>query len=80
MGEPSKDVKRVVAAAKLLIDDRNIVTDFASILVTLEHLVALVLLTSMERNPRRAIGMLHEGLLPRIEERIAIFASKGETK
>ena len=77
MAEASRDTKRAIEAAKILIDSRDVATDFASILVTLDHLIALV---SMNNNPRKAVGMLHEGTIPGVEERIALFASKGGSK
>ncbi len=76
MTEASKDTQRALAAAKALVDGRDLIADSSAILVTLDHLVATVLLATMGGDDRKAVGMLHEGVLPGVEERIALHASK----
>ena len=79
MTEPQKDTQRAIAAAKLIIDDRNPFEDSSSILVTLEGLVSLVLLAVMENDERRAAAMLNEGLVPGVEARLALAASRNRS-
>jgi hypothetical protein len=78
MTEAQKDTKRAMAAALELIDGRDIKADWASILVTVEGLVSLMLLTLMDKDPHKAVAMMNEGLVPRIEERIAMAVAHGE--
>ena len=75
MTEPQKDTQRAIAAAKLIIDGRDPKADHGAILVTLEGLVSLILLTVMSE-PRTAAAMLTEGLVPGVEARIALAASR----
>lgn len=74
--EPQKDTQRAIAAAKLLIDGRDPDKDMAAIITTLEGLVALMLLTCMGRDERKAAAMLNEGLVPGVESRIALHTSR----
>lgn len=74
--EPTEDTRRALAAAKTIIDGRDLSADRGAIMVTLEHLVSTVLLAVMDRNPRMAVGMLNEGLVPGVEGRIAILEAK----
>lgn len=76
MGEAQKDTQRAIAAAKLIVDGRDVEADYSAILVTLEGLVALVLLATMGQDHRKAAAMLNEGLMPGVEERIAVSASR----
>lgn len=76
---PNRDTLLAIKAGKVLLDGRHPVDDMASVMVTLDGLVALILITCMNNDPRKALGMLHEGLLPGVEQRIALFASKGYT-
>ena len=76
MTEPQKDTQRALAAAKLIIDGRDPGADHGAILVTLEGLVSLVLLAVMGNDERKAAAMLNEGLVPGVEERIALAASR----
>lgn len=76
MTEPEKDTQRALAAAKLVIDGRDPGGDCSAILVTLEGLVALVLLAAMGNDARKAAGMLNEGLVQGVEQRIALAASR----
>lgn len=75
MHEAQKDTQRALAAAKHIIDGRDPDSDGSSILVTVEHAIATVLL-AVCKDPRIAAGMLNEGLIPGIEERLSLYASK----
>lgn len=70
----SQDTARAVTAAKAVIDARQPIADRSAILVTLEHVVAAVLITVMNGDPRTAAAMLNEGLIPGVEARIAFYA------
>jgi DNA-binding protein Fis len=72
-----KDTVRALAAAKAIIDGRNPFTEYSSVLVTAEHAFAVVLLACMGGDARKAAAMLNEGLVQGIEERLALYASKG---
>ncbi len=76
MADNIKDTMRAVTAAKAIFDGRDPVADYAKILVTTEHAIAAVLLACMG-DPRKASEMLNEGLVPHIEERLSLYASKG---
>lgn len=77
MTEPQKDTQRALLAAKQVIDGRDISADSSAILVTLEGLVSLILLATMNNDAQKAAGMLNEGLVPGVESRIAFAASRG---
>lgn len=70
------DTARAIQAARLIIGPRNPQTDLGAIMVTLETTVASLLLTLMDQQPLKAVAMLNEGLVPGIEGRIALFASR----
>ena len=70
------DTVRAIASAKAIIDGRDPIEKRSEILVTTEHAIAAVLLTVMG-DARLAAGMLNNGLVPGIEERLAHYASKG---
>lgn len=74
--EPQEDTQRVIAAAKVIIDGRDPRADHGAILFTLEGLVALLLLATMDNDPQKAAGMLNKGLVPGVEGRIALAASR----
>jgi hypothetical protein len=76
MTEPQKDTQRAIAAAKLLFDGRDPRDDGSSILVTLEGLVTLVLLTTQGNDVHLAAAMLNEGVVPGVENRLALAASR----
>ncbi|WP_412064030.1 hypothetical protein [Rhizobium sp. SYY.PMSO] len=76
MSENLKDTHRAFRAAKEIIDGRDPVAHQSAILVTAEHAIASLLLLCMG-NPRKAAAMLNEGLVPGIEERLSLYASKG---
>ena len=75
MTEPQKDTKRAIAAARLIIDGRYPSTSMGAILTTLEATVSLILLTVMD-NDERLAAMLNEGLVPAVEQRLALAASR----
>ena len=76
MTEAQKDTQRALAAAKLIIDGRNTSIDYSAILVTLEGLVTLLLLATMDNDANKAAAMLTEGLTPGVEERLALAAAR----
>lgn len=76
MTEPQKDTQRALAAAKLIIDGRDPNADMGAIMTTLEGLVSLILLVVMGQNQRTAAALLNEGLVPGVEERLALHASR----
>lgn len=79
MHEAQKDTLRAVAAAKAIIDGRDPSDEPSSILVSLEHAVAAVLL-AVHRNPKIAAAMLNEGLVPGIEARLSRVAARDEPR
>ena len=79
MNEPRKDSMRAVAAAKEVLDGRDPITDMGKVMVTLEHTVAAVLLMVMKQDPRKAAGMLNEGLVEGVEKRLGLYASKSQS-
>ena len=76
MTEPQKDTQRALAAAKLIIDGRDPNRDMGAIMTTLEGLVSLVLLAVMRNDPAKAAGMLNEGLVQGVEQRLALASSR----
>lgn len=76
MSEASRDSERALAAAKAICDGRSPVEDLSGVLVTLDHAIATVLLAAMGGDAKKAVGMLHEGTIPSVEERIMLYASK----
>lgn len=75
MREAQKDTQRALAAVKAILDDRDPGGDAASIMVTVEHAFAAVLL-ALYKEPRLAAAMLNEALLPGVESRLSLYASK----
>ncbi|MCD4662316.1 hypothetical protein [Agrobacterium sp.] len=76
MSENANDTVRAIAAAKAIIDGRDPIAQRSEILVATEHTIAAVLITVMG-DARLAAGMLNNGLVPGIEERLAYYGSKG---
>ena len=74
MTEPQKDTQRAIAAAKCVLDGR--LPSDPAVLVTLEQLVGVVLLAHMGNDTKKAAAMLNEGLVPGVEERLALGASR----
>lgn len=73
--ESKKDVDRARLAGNAIVDERPIGTEAASIMVTLEHTVAAVLLALYD-DPRKAAGMLNEALAPGVEKRLMDYLNK----
>lgn len=76
MTQAQRDTQRALAAAKALLDGRDPRTEFAEVLTTLEHLVALVLLSVTPNDHRKAAEVLNEALVPGIEERLACSSAR----
>lgn len=76
MHDAQKDLPRAQAAARAIIDGRDPAEDFSTILITLDHTIATVLLVTMGMDATKAVLMLNEGVVPQVEERIALFASR----
>lgn len=76
MHDAQKDTQRALAAGREILDGRHPVHDRSTVLITLDHLIATVLIAAMEGDAKAAVGMLHEGIIPSVEERIALYASK----
>ncbi|MGV0909227.1 hypothetical protein [Martelella sp. FOR1707] len=76
MSDDIKDARRALDASKAIVDGRWPTDNMPSIMVTLEHVVATVLLATCDCDARKAAGLLNEGLVPRVEERIALYASR----
>lgn len=76
MTDLHEDTLRAIRAGHEILDGRDPVTDMGAILVTLDHVVASVLIATMSQNPNKARGMLHEGLVPVVEERIMLYAAR----
>ena len=75
MSDAKKDTVRAQVAGRAIIDGRDIISDQSLIMVTLEHAIAAVLLT-LYRDPTLAAGMLNEGLVQGVEDRISLYRSK----
>ena len=77
MSESQNDTRRAITASKAILDGRHPHDreNEGAIMVTLEHTVATILI-SLYGDPARAAAMLNEGLVPRIEERLAFYANK----
>lgn len=71
MTPPEKDTRRAIAAAKQIVDDRDPEAQRADVMVTLEHVVAIVLMATMGRDHRKAVTMLNEGLVSGVEARLS---------
>ncbi|MEZ5768702.1 MAG: hypothetical protein R3D80_14330 [Paracoccaceae bacterium] len=76
MTDLHEDTLRAIRAGHEILDGRDPVEDMGAILVTLDHVVASVLIATMAANPDKARGMLHEGLAPAVEERIMLYAAR----
>lgn len=76
MSESQKDTRRAFNAAKAILDERDPAREFAKILITLDHTIAAVLLMSQDRDVNDALAILHEGIVPQVEERLMLFALK----
>ncbi len=76
MHDAEKDTQRALAAAKSICDGRHPVKDRSTVLITLDHTIATVLLAAMGGDEKKAVAMLNEGTIPHVEERIMIFANQ----
>lgn len=76
MDEAQQDTQRAIAAARALLDGRDPETEAPQILITLDHLIAMMLVITQGGDHRKAVQMLHEGTVPHVEERIAIHANR----
>jgi hypothetical protein len=76
MIDSEKDTLRALSAAREVVDGRDFEADMPAILVTLDHVVATVLIAVMGNDARKAAEMLNEGLLPAVEERIAQYEAR----
>lgn len=75
MTEAQRDTQRALAAAKAIFDGRDPAADMSAIMVTLDHVVGTVLLAT-QGDPSKAARMLNEGLVPGVEERLAMAGAK----
>lgn len=75
MTPAQKDTTRAIDAAKVIFDGRDPSVDCSSVLVTTEQAIATVLLTLFP-DARKASQMLNEGLVPGIEQRLALYNSQ----
>jgi hypothetical protein len=78
MLESERDITRAKAAILCVMDQRDIQRDMGSILVTLEHTVAALLVSIYPDEPHKAAQMLNYALLQGIEDRISLYASRKE--
>ncbi|MAI35033.1 MAG: hypothetical protein CMM07_25625 [Rhodopirellula sp.] len=76
MHDAQKDTKRALDAAKSICDGRHPVESRDTVLVTLDHTIATVLLAAMGGDAKKAVVMLNEGTIPHVEERIMMFANQ----
>ena len=80
MTDPTEETRRYLAAAREIIANRDPERDRAAIMVTLEGAVATVLTIVMGGDHRLAAGMLNEGLVQGVEERLALGAERRKQK
>ena len=80
MADPTEETRRYLAAAREIIANRDPVADRSAIMVTLEGAVATVLTIVMGGDHRLAAGMLNEGLVQGVEERLALGAERRRGK
>lgn len=76
VNDAQKDSQRALKAAKEILDGRHPVDDRSTVLITLDHVIATVLITTMGGDVQKALGMFNEGTIPSVEKRIALFASR----
>lgn len=76
MSDAKKDTLRALDAAKSICDGRHPVEERSTVLITLDHTIATILLAAMGGDAKKAVAMLHEGTIPHVEERIMLYASK----
>ena len=76
MSDAKKDTRRALEAAKSICDGRHPVDERSTVLITLDHTIATILLAAMGNDPKKALAMFNEGTIPSVEERIMLYASK----
>lgn len=76
MTPPEKDTQRVVKVVKALLDGRDPQKDLGEVMITLEGVVTATLLMVMKQDPRKAAGMLNEGLVEGVEKRLGLYSAK----
>ncbi|EPX80499.1 hypothetical protein [Salipiger mucosus] len=76
MHEAQKDTQRALQAAKAICDGRHPMFERSGVLITLDHVIATVLISAMGNDPKKALAMFNEGTIPSVEERIMLFANK----
>jgi len=69
------ETERVLKAASAILEGRDLVTDRGAAMVTLEGVVAAVLVALMGDHDKAA-AMLNEGLIEGVETRLALGASR----
>jgi hypothetical protein len=76
--EPQRDTARAYAALRAIFAGRDVDKPDTgpAVMVTLEHVIAAVLLAATGQDPRKAAGMLNEALAPAVEERLALYAAR----
>lgn len=79
MHDAQKDSHRSLAAAKAICDGRHPIEDRSTVLITLDHTIATVLIAAMGGDAKKAVAMLQEGTIPHVEERIMLYANKKST-
>lgn len=70
------DLVRVANAGRAIVDGRTKDEDVPFVLITLESVIITVLLAIFNQDEKECIHMLNEGLVPRIEERIAALTAR----
>lgn len=75
MQDHEKDTQRALTAAKAICDGRHPAEHREKVLITLDHVIATILIAAMGNDPKKALAMLHEGTIPHVEERIMLFAN-----
>lgn len=68
----NEDTALAVAVAKMLINGRDPVND-NSVLITLDHVIALILIVAMKKDARKAAYLLNEGVVPAVEQRLSFY-------
>jgi hypothetical protein len=74
MTDMAREHQRMMDAVKALIDNRDHEAEPSGILVTLEGVIAATLLVVMQGDHRNAAAMMHEGIVPGVEGRLAMAA------
>jgi len=80
MIEVQRNARRARLAATDVIDGRDITNEreLVEILRTLDHMIALVLLMVMERDPKKALLVFSDGIIPAVEQRFIVYSEQME--